>query len=51
MPEANAEIATAAIWERLADTHAYPALRVYVTRRRPGKVNLLPWRAQVLTAA
>ena len=36
MRKANPEIATAATWERLADTHAatvaYSTLRVYVTR-------------------
>ena len=64
MLEANPEIATAAIWERLADenatTVAYPALRTYVSRRavrkhlaRKATADLPspPWRAQVLTAA
>lgn len=39
MIEANPEIATAAIWQCLADEHAatvaYPTLRTYVTSRRP----------------
>lgn len=38
MLEANPEIATAAIWERLAGEHAttvaYPTLRTHVTSRR-----------------
>jgi len=38
MLEANPEIATAAIWERLAGEHAttvaYPTLRIHVTSRR-----------------
>jgi hypothetical protein len=47
MLEANPQITTAVIWERLADNHgatvAYPTLRTYVTSRRaasqPGKIN------------
>lgn len=48
MIDADRQIATAAIWERLADEHgttvAYPTLRTYVISRRaageaPGKVN------------
>jgi hypothetical protein len=38
MIEADPAIATAAIWQRLADDHgttvAYPTLRAYVTSRR-----------------
>jgi hypothetical protein len=38
MLQASPQIATAAIWERLADRHgttvAYPTLRTYVTSRR-----------------
>ena len=40
MMEADPGIATAAIWQRLADEHgttvAYPTLRAYVTRQRAG---------------
>jgi hypothetical protein len=39
MIEADPNVATAAIWQRLADEHgttvAYPTLRAYVTSRRP----------------
>jgi hypothetical protein len=41
MLEANPEIATAAIWQRLADEHgttvAYSTLRAYVASRRAGQ--------------
>jgi hypothetical protein len=41
MIEADPAIATAAIWQRLADEHgttvAYPTLRTYVTRRRAAR--------------
>jgi hypothetical protein len=41
MIEADPAIATAAIWQRLADDHrttvAYPTLRTYVTSRRPAR--------------
>jgi hypothetical protein len=46
MIDADSKVATAVIWERLADDHgatvAYPTLRTYVTSRRisrktPGK--------------
>jgi len=47
MLEKDPQIATASIWERLADDHgttvAYPTLRTYITSRRaptkPGKIN------------
>jgi dienelactone hydrolase len=47
MIKADAQIAIATIWQRLADEHgatvAYPTLRTYVTRRRqqkkPGEIN------------
>ena len=41
MIEADPAIATATIWQRLADDHgvtvAYPTLRTYVTSQRAGR--------------